>query len=476
MFARHTRTRMRPSSIAQGLKSWASKLHPQLPLTNQESSRLLNALTSAFRQKLDEAHPRNTNEDSKHTVSSNTISKSASAFHSSAAHTDKHLESVLTNPLLGGRVLDYGTAKVDLTRNPHQDPIRLLEEYHEKGAASVPIAELCLSHVRHSVQRLPLNQQQATIDDIEPGRRTFKWLLETNLYDSKSYADNLAFIEHLVFFLVSEGRTENVWSWIKLDIKTDDVPQPVTGSWTRVNNKTKLFQYRWRGRVLRALIASKLGPVDSDGLGPSPQQMNSAFDTLFDICALKQSASRSEHLWWIPLGPISTMFDRVFKKLHIVRYDLDVVRFEKYIKLLPVVFDGAPDFLVDLSRAKMRLVHPRGRQPATAFKCFQQLFGQNPPDGARYFLASIRESGSSAAIQNWWNFATTTVYALRQQGSMDDADWLKDRCIKEFPRQARYFETKMEDCRRHDMSRGARVKNQETEVPDHTPIPFPTFA
>lgn len=353
---------MRPSTIALSLKSWTNKLHPQLPLTNQESSRLLNALTSAFRQKLDEAHPsRDPNDAPKKASSSKTALKTASAFHSSAVHADKHLASVLTNPLLGGRVLDYGTAKVELTKNPHRDPIEVLEEYYQKGAASVAIAELCLHHFRQSIERLPQSKQQAAISQTQPGRRVFKWLLESNLFDSTSYVDNLAFIGHLVHFLVKEGREDAIWSWVKLDIvNNEDLPQSATVSRHKIARKTNLYKYRWRGRVLRSMLASKLGPMDKTGHGPSPDQIHAASDTIFEICELRRSAAPSDHLWWIPMAPISTLFGTLFgRRLHCPRTDLDVLRFEKLYDSLSVICDSAPQITLDIERAKMQLIHPQ---------------------------------------------------------------------------------------------------------------------
>lgn len=85
-------------------------------------------------------------------------------------------------------------------------------------------------------------------------------------------------------------------------------------------------------------------------------------------------------------------------------------------------------------------------------------------------------TGKSAAVHNWWAFATATVYALRQQGSLEDADWLKSECLKEFPRQAPNFEIKMQEYRRHDMGRGARLEERRPEVQDNSRIPFSTFA
>lgn len=263
---------------------------------------------------------------------------------------------MLTNPLLGGRLLDYGTAKVELARDPYRDPVELLEEYHEKGAASVAIAELCLNQVRQSIERLPENQQEAAFHKSDAGRRVLKWLLQSSLRDSKDYADKLLFMDNLVSSLYREGREQDIWSWVKLDIKSDDVPQSTTGRKADTAKKIALYQYRWRGRVLYSLLKTKAALTDQT----DPESVNAAFDTMFEICRLKESADSSEHhLNAIPMAPAATYFGKLFGKPHAVRTDLDVARFEKYIDLLPTVLTGSSLFTVDLERAKMQLMHPK---------------------------------------------------------------------------------------------------------------------
>lgn len=354
---------MRPSGVASGLnslKSWASKLHPQGPLTNQESTQLLNALTGAFRQKLDEAHPRNAHDDPNHPAPSHAARKAAGAVHSSAAHTDKHLASVLTSPLLGGRVLDYGTAKSELIRHPHRDSIEILEEYHQKGAASVPIAELCLSHVKQSIERLHRDRQQDSIARIKPGSRVFKWFLESQIHNVPSYVDNATFIEHLAFFLFKEGHEEHIWSWVQLDIaNTDEIPRDVSDHPIKVATALNFRKYRWRARLLRGLISAKLGPIDSDGRDPGSDGMNAAFDAVFRICEMKRSQGQIDHLRWISVGPVKNLINWILSRdIHVVRRGLDVTRFERYYKLLPEMI-AVPPLVAEFERARLRLVHPQ---------------------------------------------------------------------------------------------------------------------
>lgn len=209
MFARHTHSRMKVSSVARW-KSFIDKLHPQLPLTTKESQRLLTALTSSFRRHLDEAHPTpSAEEERKAKVGEVGVAKPQTrTWHSSASHADKHLASVLTNPLFvkGGKRLDYASAKVALARDPSKDPIELLEEYQQQHAATVPIATMCLQSFMASLKVLTPKEKLARIQEIEPGRRTFVWLLQSGFHNTIHTADNLDLQDLLTHLLVKEGR------------------------------------------------------------------------------------------------------------------------------------------------------------------------------------------------------------------------------------------------------------------------------
>ena len=227
MFARHTTTRMKGSAVVQGLKSLASKLHPQLPLSPKESSRLLTALTSSFRQQLDAAHPRPvSDEKDRPKLEDGATPKTGNhGLHSSsAALADKHLASVLTNPLLTRRdgakkpTLDYTTAKIDLQKNPAKDPISLLEDFSDKGAATIPIAVLCLETFQKLLDNLDADKRRNQIVQTEAGKRTLLWLWKSKLYETDAFVDDKRLVEVMVPIVIEEGFENYLWEWLKLDM------------------------------------------------------------------------------------------------------------------------------------------------------------------------------------------------------------------------------------------------------------------
>ena len=200
---------MKGSAVLQGLKAWASKLHPQLPLSQKESHRLLTALTGSFRQHLDEVHPPKATEHGTQTLGHGGVSKTSThAMHSSAILADKHLASVLMNPLLAKNTgvkkadQDFANAQLELQKNPAKDPISLLEEYHDRGAATVPIARLCLEVFQNSLNGLSDELTIKAIKVTEPGKRVLLWLWKSEQHKHVAFVDDLVFLRLLVPLLM----------------------------------------------------------------------------------------------------------------------------------------------------------------------------------------------------------------------------------------------------------------------------------
>lgn len=189
-----------------------------MPLSSKESQRLLTALTSSFRRHLDEVHPpANAPNDKKTTTATPGSPRiSTHAIHSSASYAEKHLASVLTNPLLanplGGKILDYSSAKLYLSQNPQKDPIELLEKYHKDGAANVQIAELCLETFVSRLEGLSEEQRAARFHEVEPGRRTLLWLLQSEHFEAPDFVDNVKFVGLLTHSLMIEGQEDKLVS------------------------------------------------------------------------------------------------------------------------------------------------------------------------------------------------------------------------------------------------------------------------
>ncbi|EME41433.1 hypothetical protein DOTSEDRAFT_176567 [Dothistroma septosporum NZE10] len=457
MFASYTPTRMKGTGMVPGLKSLATKIHPQLPLNAKESNRLLTALTSSFRKHLDEAHPVPAKPHTAHDQDVTSQHGDVAAFRprdirSSAAYADRHLASVLTNPLLvkGGQRLDYASAKRELVDNPAKDPIQLLEEYHEDNAATVRIAELCLDSFQNDLINMKAEARKERICKSEPGRRVFLWLLQNKLHDAADYVDNTRFQSLLVYFLLQEGREEDIWNWLKLDIT---VTESETSS-TRSQSRSELHRYRWRGRLLRALMEAKLGHQEpgTDG-SASDDHMHDALDAFSKACKLKTlGRGREDHLAWIPLGAAAIVVQQELIQMprpH-PRADMDVDRYNRFRDAVPLYLHGAPSTYHLAQYAKMDLYHPRKPSADQALLFWRDLVRDKPSRSAATFLSRLKSGEDSAEKNQWFSVLTRSVYVLQNEGRTEEASWLIDKARLLFSRQLPYLSKGPNEFRTRD--------------------------
>lgn len=367
---------MKGSAVVQGLKSLASKLHPQLPLSARESQRLLTALTTSFRKQLDQAHPpRSEGQDGAKPEGGLSKAGTKQVHSSSATFADRHLASVLTNPLLSKADAapksdpNLESAKIDLDGEYATNPISLLEKYHEKGVATVPIALLCLESFNQTLGSLPEGQREAAIKATNAGKRTLLWLWNSKIYETDEFVDNTPFMDALCSFLVREQSEEYFWDWWKLDLRLGTLDKPDVTNHLAASNQ--IYHYRWKGRMLRALLRSKL-------LKDNYVSANSALDAFFRARAIKESAIQqgAEEIQyplfqaWMLLGLIFTNYRSCAKKTDPDRYD-------RLLQKPALLIDGQKgrDFAQSMELARMWLLHPLTPSATPALKVFRDLYG-----------------------------------------------------------------------------------------------------
>lgn len=488
---------MKKTGVVLGLKNIIDKIHPSgnAPLTTSESKRLLTALTSSFRKHLDAVHPSAVAEDSKTRPELNAGFPNVShkSMHSSAALAQKHMASVLTNPLMvkGGK--DFGTAKVELQRNPHRDPIALLEEYDQEGAATVRIAELCLDHVKKDYDTARDTQKPKLLDELQPGRRVFLWLLRSNLYTSESYADNVRFLENLVFFLLHEGREENIWQWIKLDVKASDSLQGPPPGVTRSPRKERLYRYRWRGRLLSAMLRVKLGVTwDFAPAGViqqlRPNALNAAIDTYITATELLP------HLTCLPLGSASTYLTKLLtRRLRTVnpRGDVELApgdkidgeRYDKLIEAMSLAYTSSesptdpekrkfPEAFTQIDAGNLLLLHPYKPSASLHLKNLEFFFPDDRSHAQSTMIGKLTKDPK--ARESWYRGVLRCAAILDHQNQHEAATWVRGRVPLYFPE--RVPNAERDEREFHLLSNEKESVQDRPEVSRPPRIPFPSFA
>ena len=477
MFARHTPTRMKGSAVVQGLKSLASKLHPQLPLSPRESQRLLTALTSSFRQRLDEAHPPRQaggGDARPKPEPAAALKAGAQSLHSSSAGlADKHLASVLTNPLLvkhdgkGQPKLDYASAKIELVKNPAKEPISLLEEYHKKGAATIPIAVLCLETFNRSIDNLPKAKRQSTILEVQAGKRTLLWLWDNKLHKTSAFVDDVRLMDVLVLFVIQEGLEKYLWDWWKIDMVLGE-QKSLSLSNTRLIGLRE--RYRWKGRLIHAIVAAKMDEAQD-------MCANSALDAFFEACELKKAA-RSQGIpeFTMPLGQAAVLLTRAFVRPP-RRWTVDPDRYSRFIECTK--FHQSPGITTEWRQSVLHLHHPRLPSPLPALNVLKAAFDAHPSPDALVLRPYFENPRGERELVYFYSLMVRTAAQLQGSVRTQDAQWVISQIRRLYPERARDYLDK-------DLDRGLReFKRAITTSPTiddegsysvHEPIPFPSFA
>ena len=193
-------------SAVQVFRSLASKIHPPVALSQQESRRLLAALTSSFQKQLDLAHPAPSTGDNTGFKSFRSPSpKRTDRVESSA---DSHLVFVLTNPLIARSNIQNGSA----TSQRH--PMQVFEDYVSRGIATPDIAKLCLAAFKGSLVGLTRERRQKEILGTRAGSSVLRWLWSTSFSTEDVFTHDMRLVTLLSEMLVSEGREEALWRWM----------------------------------------------------------------------------------------------------------------------------------------------------------------------------------------------------------------------------------------------------------------------
>ncbi|KAH9844851.1 hypothetical protein Tdes44962_MAKER01398 [Teratosphaeria destructans] len=473
---------MKASANVQGLKSLVEAIHPQLPLTSKESNRLLTALTSSFRKHLDEVHQPKAIERGKHITSNASLSApkvNHNPIHSSATLADKHLASVLTNPLLatGPHAVrtpeqEYASAKLELQMNPSKDPITLLEEYQDRCAATVAIARLCLEVFRYSIESLPEAAQQNAIADTAAGRRVLLWLCLTESFEEHAFVDDKHFIKLLVELLIREGHDKYIWDLLELDqtLATDGPLRSLNSS----KDKTKHHVCHWKGRLLAAMVEFHVSEA-----GRKTKDFNKALDTLFK--GGERILQSTDHTKWLPLKQAQTIFERaLWKDSRRGGPSIDPHRLERYIEhIKSAEQDDISKTRLLYRCATLWLVHPTQPSPKAALLFFRNVERNMGPNSDPIWRRAARSFASPLTWKTMLHFywaAIRTISLLKLHERNKDADWLESLIRQTYPRHA---QEKLElDCvecmriyrdREHDSSTQRDV--DATAGPARVPLP-----
>ncbi|KAF9871434.1 hypothetical protein CkaCkLH20_11081 [Colletotrichum karsti] len=191
------------SSIKNALPS----IHQPLPLSSKESQKLLNVLKTSFRQNLDKEHGWTT-EDADTPTSKTPSSKHSARESSHRRPTDRHLRSILSNPLFKSAVKSN-----DLAFAAPRDPMDVFEEAAAKGMMTIKAATGCLRAKRQQILQSSALSVHDAIKDSMAGLQVVRWLRSSGEERTLEFLTDRHFVHELARFMVPEGLEEVAWEW-----------------------------------------------------------------------------------------------------------------------------------------------------------------------------------------------------------------------------------------------------------------------
>ncbi|KAK3390761.1 hypothetical protein B0H63DRAFT_122681 [Podospora didyma] len=221
---------MNQTKALGSLKRIFPSLHQPLPLSETESQRLLNALTTSFRAQLDKEHG-NTYDLRKSKIPSPPLTylpSTPAPSHSkdvSFRPTESHLRAILSNPLFASSqaptiqdvLPTLGYSGIVVGKQPKQ----VFEHAVSKGLMTVKRAHGFLLAVAREIRQSNFQTLSQGLSSSGAGLLVIQWLRASGLENNLSFLDDDNFTLNLMRFMVAEGLEPIAWTWMQRLVSED---------------------------------------------------------------------------------------------------------------------------------------------------------------------------------------------------------------------------------------------------------------
>ncbi|KAH7163136.1 hypothetical protein B0J13DRAFT_537900 [Dactylonectria estremocensis] len=195
------------TKATQSLKNLFASYHEPLPLSKQQSQKLLDGLKTSFRKQLDNEYGHSSDSPtssakSKHPDANRPIRRSAAK---------QHLKDILSNPLFSYNK-DLNSTFPSNLPPPKRDPMQVFDHAVARGMMTPKAAIGCM--VAKSKQLHALESNGSTLSSSGTASRVIRWLRASGSEQDLRFLDNLTFVRTLAPFLVAEGLEDVAWEWL----------------------------------------------------------------------------------------------------------------------------------------------------------------------------------------------------------------------------------------------------------------------
>ncbi|SPJ79703.1 uncharacterized protein FTOL_08094 [Fusarium torulosum] len=237
----------------QSLKNLFASYHEPLPLSKQQSQKLLDGLKTSFRKQLDREYGESSNSPSQ--AQSTTKSVDTDPARLSAAN--RHLKDILANPLFSYNKDLTSTFPSSLSpptpTASARDPVEVFDHAVARGLMTPKAAIGCM----HAKAK-QLQAQQPGLGGLATAGmsgRVIRWLQACGAEQDLRFMDNYTFVRTLAPFMVAEGMEEIAWEWLVRTINDASGNLPKE---KRLKRASHLL-----GELVRAKCQPQYGNLDS---------------------------------------------------------------------------------------------------------------------------------------------------------------------------------------------------------------------
>ncbi|KAM0258369.1 hypothetical protein ACHAQJ_003844 [Trichoderma viride] len=191
----------------QSLRKLFAGYHEPLPISKQQSQKLLDGLKTSFRSQLDREYGQSSSDDA---VAAAKSGETNTQTRRSAATL--HLKSVLSNPLFSYNNKESVSPLPKGLWVSDRDPMDVFDHAVSRGMMTLKAATGCM---------VAKGQQLSAAADVNPpaassdtALRVVRWLRSSGAESDLLFLDNAAFVRALVPFLISEKMEGVAWEWI----------------------------------------------------------------------------------------------------------------------------------------------------------------------------------------------------------------------------------------------------------------------
>jgi hypothetical protein len=379
-------------------------IHPPLPLNQRESRQLLTLLSTSFRQKLDKEHGFQTEPESE-TAAVATASHNGrpgqrrrSQSDPDPRPTDRHMHSILTNPLFGPLpTTNHGSAA-------GKDPMELFDRAVARGMMDTHYARRCLEMKREAIQSPVLSIREG-MRESGAGRKVLRWLVSSGTANDNEFLQDKQFAEIFMQYVVAEGLQEAAWKWIKRAF--EDHP--------RLSELSGLEKTTARLAIVRPLMFL----VKAEASGPA--SLDAAYMCLSRAAGYLKClpASQMRQL----LGPPGWFLSHETTMSHARHLPASESAFDSFIALVPVISKD-----VDYHLAHLSVLHPSQPSADSALAFLKKLGTPKAAD------ATPRSKSFIAYGRGVIQLSLDAAKFLLENERFDDAQWVMEYLRTHYPR------------------------------------------